>query len=511
MERRSGILLHITSLPSPRHTGDLGPAAFEFVDFLSRAKQSVWQVLPQNPTDGAHGNSPYSSVSAFAGNALFISPERLVEDGLLRPGDAGSPVAPGPRCDYGAAAAEKRSLLDRAYERFRATGWRRSEYEGFVSINAHWLDDYALFVVLKRRFGGAPWNGWPEGLRDRRADALREARARHAVEIVRETFAQFLFFRQWMALKSYCHEAGVRLLGDIPIYVNYDSADVWRESGIFKLDSAKEPRAVAGVPPDYFSETGQLWGNPVYDWDALRATGYRWWMERFSHNLGLFDTVRVDHFRGFVGYWEVPAGERTAVKGRWVKAAADDFFAALRDRFPAMPIVAEDLGVITPDVKEVMARFGIPGMRVLLFAFGEDDPAHPYLPHNYVPNCLAYTGTHDNNTARGWFETEALPEERARLARYFKAGFSAENVHIGLLRFLLMSIAGTVIVPMQDVLGLGAEARMNRPAVPHGNWEWRLLPGQAHPRVADALAAMVETYGRAPAPAAKAAGGRSGP
>jgi 4-alpha-glucanotransferase len=497
MERCSGILLHITSLPSPHPVGDLGPAAFEFADFLASAKQRVWQVLPLNPTDGAHGNSPYSSVSAFAGNALLISPERLVEDGLLRADDLPSPVEPRARCDYDAAAAEKQRLLARAFDRFRATGRLRAEYEGFASINAHWLDDYALFVVLKRRLGGAVWNRWPEDLRNRREEALREARAENAIEIERETFVQFLFFRQWMALKARCNGAGVRLLGDIPIYVSYDSADVWRDGGIFKLDSAKEPRFVAGVPPDYFSETGQLWGNPVYDWDVLRATRYRWWMERFAHNLGLFDIVRVDHFRGFVGYWEVPAGERTAVKGRWVKAPADDFFEALRGRFPALPIVAEDLGVITPDVKEVMARFEIPGMRVLLFAFGEDDPAHPYLPHNYVPNCLAYTGTHDNNTVRGWFEAEALPEERARLARYFKAGFSARNVHIGLVRYLLMSIAGTVVVPMQDVLGLGAEARMNRPAVPHGNWEWRLLPGQAHPRVADALAAMVETYGRA--------------
>ncbi len=503
MERCSGILLHITSLPSAHPVGDLGPAAFEFADFLASARQRVWQVLPLGLTDGAHGNSPYSSVSAFAGNTLLVSPEVLVEDGLLRPGDTPRPVEAGGRCDYAAAAAEKRELFDRAFDRFRETGWMRPEFEEFASRNAHWLDDYALFIALKRRFHGVVWNRWPEELRNRREEALRAARERHADEIEREKLAQFLFFRQWAALKAHCNGAGVRLLGDIPIYVNYDSADVWREGGIFKLDASKEPRFVAGVPPDYFSETGQLWGNPVYDWDALRTTRYHWWMQRFEHNLGLFDIVRVDHFRGFVGYWEVPAGERTAIKGRWVKAPADDFFDALLRRFPALPIVAEDLGVITPDVKEVMARFGIPGMRVLLFAFGEDNPAHPYLPHNYVANCFAYTGTHDNNTARGWFEAEALPEERARLARYFKAGFNAENVHIGLMRFLLMSVADTVILPMQDVLGLGAEARMNCPAVPHGNWEWRLAPRQVHPRVAYALAAMTETYGRAetaPAP-----------
>lgn len=507
MERRSGILLHVTSLPSPYPVGDLGPAAHEFAGFLARAKQGIWQVLPLNPTDGAHGNSPYTSVSAFAGNTLLVSPELLVEEGLVSREDAPAPSAPGARCDFAAAAALKRSLVDAALRRHRAGGRLKAELEGFAAINAGWLEDYALFVALKRRFDGAPWSRWPEEVRDRRPEALRAARESLAEEIEREKLGQLLFFRQWMALKRRCNELGIRLFGDIPIYVNHDSADVWRAPRMFKLGPAKEPLFVSGVPPDYFSETGQLWGNPVYDWDALRADGYRFWLDRFAHNLGLFDLIRVDHFRGFVGYWEVPAGEKTAVRGRWVPAPAEDFFGAVLRRFPSLPLIAEDLGVITPDVKEIMARFAIPGMRVLLFAFDEDNPEHPYLPHNYVSNCVAYTGTHDNNTARGWYETEATEEQRARLARYFKAGFSAENVGIGLVRFLMMSVADTVIAPMQDVLGLGAEARMNRPAIPNGNWEWRLLPKQAHPRVADALAALVDTYGRSGAPAA----GRGGP
>jgi len=499
MNSCSGILLHITSLPSRHAIGDLGSGAYAFADFLAQAKQSLWQVLPLNPTEGVHGNSPYSSISAFAGNVLLVSPEILVDEGLLRPEEVPSPSrSPQDRVDYRAAALEKRQLLDRACERFRSTGWKRSEYERFRDLNARWLDDYALFLVLKKQFGGAVWSSWPREFRTRDETCLDDARSLYAADIERTCFFQFLFFRQWASLKEYCGGKGIRIVGDIPIYVGYDSADVWTQSRLFKLGPDKKPAFVAGVPPDYFSETGQLWGNPVYDWDALKASGFRWWIDRFAHNLGLFDFVRVDHFRGFVGYWEVGAREKTAVKGRWVKAPADDFFGALRAKFPAFPLIAEDLGVITPDVKAVMARLGIPGMRVLLFAFGEDNPAHPYLPRNYVENCVAYTGTHDNNTARGWFENEALPEERERLARYLGKKTSAETVHLELVRLVMESTAAAAVVPMQDILGLGEEARMNRPAVPHGNWEWRLLRGQMARPVAEALAGMTEGCGRAP-------------
>lgn len=475
----------------------MGPAAYEFVDFLARAKQSVWQILPLSPVDSAYFYSPYSSISAFAGNELLVSPRKLAEDGFIETG-----WIPAERdigfCDYGEAEKETRSVLDRAYSRFESKRLLRSEYEGFCSINSHWLEDYALFVVAKRLQNGAPWNRWPEPLRDRKPDALKEARSRYSSEIEREKFAQFVFFRQWMSLKRYCNERGVSIFGDMPIYVSYDSADVWRESEIFKLQANKEPLFVSGVPPDYFSETGQLWGNPVYDWNALRAGGYRWWIERFAHNLGLFDMVRVDHFRGFVGYWEIPAGETTAVRGKWVKTPAEDFFSTLRKRFPHARIVAEDLGVITEDVREIMARFGIPGMRVLIFAFDRYDPDHPYLPHNYVRDCVAYTGTHDNNTVRGWFESEATSDAKKCLADYFGAGLKCENVHISLMRFLMMSVADLVVFPMQDVLGLGEEARMNRPAIPRGNWRWRIPPRQIDPSLEETLGKMTEIYGRAP-------------
>jgi 4-alpha-glucanotransferase len=509
MKRCSGILLHITSLPSRFAVGDLGPGAYAFADFLARAKQSLWQVLPLNPTESAHGNSPYSSVSAFAGNALLVSPELLVTEGLLRAEDLGAtPGKPAKsRCDYRAAALEKERVLSLAYDRFLAGSWKRAEYERFSAANTRWLDDYALFVALKRQFGGQVWSTWPTEVRDRDAAGLRAAGGRFADEIGRAKFLQFLFFEQWAAFKAYCGARGIRLIGDIPIYVNFDSADVWTGRSFFKLDARGEPLFMAGVPPDYFSKTGQLWGNPVYDWDALRASGYRWWIERFAHNLDAFDFVRIDHFRGFVGFWEVPAGERTAVNGHWVEAPAGDFLGALRARYPAIPLIAEDLGVITPDVKEIMEQHKIPGMRVLLFAFGDDDPKHPYLPHNYITNCVAYTGTHDNNTARGWFTGESKPEERRRLLRYLGREVPAEEVHTELIRLLMMSPADVVIIPMQDILGLGAETRMNRPAVPEGNWEWRLLPGQNGPAVAGSLAAMTETYGRAPE---RAASGNSG-
>ena len=499
MNRCSGILLHVTSLPSRHAIGDLGAGAYAFADFLARAGQSVWQVLPLNPTDGTHGNSPYSSVSAFAGNVLLISPELLVDEGLLRPEDVPpSAQSPGARTDYQGAALEKWRLLGRAYDRFRATRWKYHEYEQFSSFNARWLEDYALFVVLKKQFGGQPWSAWPREFRDRDEMSLGDARSMFAPDIDRANFFQFLFFRQWMSLRAHCAGLGIRLMGDIPIYVNYDSADVWTNNRIFKLGPDRKPLFVAGVPPDYFSETGQLWGNPVYDWGALRADGYRWWIDRFAHNLGLFDHVRVDHFRGFVGYWEVPAGETTAVKGSWVKAPADDFFGTLLRRFPGFPLIAEDLGVITPDVKEVMARHGIPGMRVLLFAFADDDPKHPYLPRNYVRNCVAYTGTHDNNTARGWFANEALPAEKARLERYLGRPVTEETASVELVRLVMTSVADAAVIPMQDILGLGEEARMNRPAVPHGNWEWRLLSSQITPALADSLAATTESCGRAP-------------
>jgi len=490
-------LMHITSLPSPFGVGDMGPGAYEFADFLHETGQIYWQVLPLTPTDSFSGNSPYSAVSAFAGNVLLISPESLVSEGILSKKDLhGVPDFPAGRCDYGKAAGYKEKLFDTAYNNFSISDGLRSEFEGFVQLNSYWLDDYALFIVLKELHGGKAWNEWERAFVERDERALAKVRKENADRIERIKFLQFLFFRQWHRLKEYCNERGIKIIGDIPIYVNYDSVDVWSRSEIFKLDEDKRPLFLSGVPPDYFSSTGQLWGNPVYNWDVIKRDDFSWWLERMRHNLNLFDIVRIDHFRGLVGYWEVPAGEKTAVNGRWVEAPSDEFFSRLSVEFSELPIIAEDLGVITDDVREAMRKFGIPGMRVLLFAFDDDDPMHPYLPHNYIPRCVVYTGTHDNNTARGWFENEASAEAKRRLFNYLGGKVTARDVAHELARLLMLSSANTVILPMQDVLGLGGEARMNRPATGDGNWLWRMKKRELTKRVRDWLGEVSYIYGR---------------
>jgi 4-alpha-glucanotransferase len=497
-KRGSGILLHLTSLPSPYGIGDLGPEAYRFADFLFQSDQSYWQVLPLNPTEKAFGNSPYSSFSAYAGDVFLISPDLLIEDGLLTRDEIYPiPSFPPGLCDYGQVIEYKLRLLDFAYERLKIENRSRDEYEGFCRLNSYWLEDFALFVVIKRHSGRRPWNEWSKGLKDRDPASLEAFKQRHKEEIEKEKFMQYLFFKQWHRLRDYCNAKGIKLIGDIPIYVCYDSVDVWANTDIFKLNGEKKPTFVAGVPPDYFSATGQLWGNPVYDWKALKASGYKWWLQRIEHNLSLFNIVRIDHFRGFVGYWEVPAKEKTAVNGRWVKAPADDFFTALTRRFPDLPLLAEDLGIITEDVKETMKRFGFPGMKVLLFAFGEDNPKHPYLPHNFTPRCVAYTGTHDNNTTRGWFENEATSEDKQRLFKYLEHEVSADEINWELIHLAMESVANTVIFPLQDVLGLGKDARMNFPGKLNGNWEWRLLPEQITASLAHKLSEATKTYGRA--------------
>ncbi|MBD3401738.1 4-alpha-glucanotransferase [candidate division GN15 bacterium] len=496
-QRASGILLHVTSIPTDYGIGDFGPAAYRFVDFLQEARQSYWQVLPLNPTDIAHGNSPYSSVSAFAMEPLLISPEQLVADGYLEQDDLGkAPSFRTHRIDYKAVVDYKVPILHRAWERARQGG-RSDAYETFLENSKHWLDDFVLFLALKRDAGGAVWNTWDASLRDRRSDALALAREKFVEDIEREKFIQFLLFEQWEKLKAYANERGVQVIGDIPIYVNYDSVDVWSNPGIFKLDAERRPFCVAGVPPDYFSETGQLWGNPVYDWQALEDSGFEWWLRRLGHTLHLFDKVRIDHFRGLVAYWEVPADEETAINGTWVEVPSEAFFDAVRKRFPDLPIIAEDLGHITPDVWEVRDRYGFPGMKLVLFAFGEENPEHPYQPHNFPANCIAYTGTHDNNTARGWYETEASEEDKVRLNEYVGYDVTAETVHLALLRLIMVSVADTVVVPMQDVLGLDADSRMNVPSTSNGNWGWRLHDAQLHDDVAELLASMTVRYNRA--------------
>jgi 4-alpha-glucanotransferase len=495
-KRRSGLLLHLTSLPSPFGIGDMGPRAYRFVDFLSDGKQTYWQILPLNPTDSIHNDSPYSSISAFAGNPLLISPERLVQDEWLLKSDLESPPPfQTDKVEYRAVHQYKERLWELAYARFQGKS-PSPEYEQFCADQAGWLDDFALFMALKSRFSGKVWGDWPPGLRDRDSEALEAAQREFSPRIGREKFLQYVFSRQWGSLRNYAHERGIQIIGDIPIYVDYDSADVWVYPELFKLDENKKPYVVAGVPPDYFSQTGQRWGNPIYRWDILKERKYPWWTQRFAHNLTLFDFVRIDHFRGLVGYWEIPATEKTAVVGEWVEAPALDFFNHLQKEFPGLPVIAEDLGFITPDVRQVMDHFRFPGMKILVFAFGPDLPGNPDIPHNYSKNCVAYTGTHDNNPAKGWFETEASPDDLERLFRYLGRKIPPDDLPRELIRLLMMSVADTVIFPMQDILGLGGQARMNLPSTREGNWEWRLSPDLLTPQVTERLREMTEIYGR---------------
>ncbi len=499
MDRRSGVLLHITSLPSVFGVGDMGPWAYRFADFLTSCGQSCWQTLPLNPTNEFSGNSPYSSPSVFAGNTLLISPELLAQWGFLSWEElADVPWFPRERCDYVSVARYKGKLLLRAYLRFKEGGGDDERYGWFCKEQAYWLDDFALYSVIKRHQGERAWGDWEAPLRDRHSGAIGDFRLAFADELEQETFCQYLFFLQWSALKEYCNSKGIRLIGDIPIYASYDSADVWTNPGLFSLGADRRPAFVGGVPPDYFSATGQLWGNPTYRWDIMKEDGFSWWLARFAHNLRLFDMVRIDHFRGFVGFWEVTAGATTAMDGRWVEAPAYEFFEILLNRFDAERFIAEDLGIITPDVVAVMERFDLTGMRVLMFAFQEERPDHPYLPHNYVPRCIAYTGTHDNNTCRGWFELEAGYDERRRLFRYIGREIDAHQVHAECMRLVMMSPAKIAVVPMQDILGLGSEARMNTPSVGQGNWTWRLVGEQLTHSAEEMLRELTFAYGRFP-------------
>ncbi|HHN65642.1 MAG TPA: 4-alpha-glucanotransferase [Nitrospirae bacterium] len=496
-KRQSGILLHITSLPSRYGIGDFGEGAYWFADLLQATGQSLWQILPLNPTLTVHGNSPYNSISAFAGNPLLISPDILLSEGYLREDDTRDmPAFSDNEVSYDKVSEYKVKLLMRAYYRVRDRLGDDEEFQAFKERNAYWLDDYALFVALKEHFEGRVWNEWPDDLKKRHPGALQRYRRVLKEKIQMECFFQYLFYRQWTALRRYCNERGIRLMGDIPIYVHYDSVDVWSHPEVFQLNGDRRPLFVAGVPPDYFSSTGQLWGNPLYNWDYLKETGYRWWIERIGHNLELFDLFRVDHFRGFVAYWQVRAGEKTAIKGHWVKAPARDFFSSLLNHFGDLPIIAEDLGVITPDVVEVMEHFGFPGMKILLFAFGEDNPAHPYLPHNYGENYIVYTGTHDNNTTVGWFRNETSREDRQRLFEYIGRVVTEEDVHWELIRLAMMSVARMAIFPMQDILGLDESARMNRPSTRRGNWKWRLRKELVSDSIRERLLRMTTIYNR---------------
>ncbi len=497
MKRGSGILLHITSLPSPYGIGDLGPGAFRFVDFLHESGQSCWQILPLNPTCGAYGNSPYSSFSAFAGNTLLISPEFMARDGFLREADIQPPTKTADnRADHIKADKYKEQIFSTAFDNIKEKLAGHHDFQNFCRENSDWLDDYSIFISIKKELGGIEWSRWPRELRERNTGAVREWSERSEEAILKVKFLQYIFFSQWRSLKGYCEDKGIKIFGDIPIYVNHDSSDVWSNPEIFRLDKEGRPELVAGVPPDYFSETGQLWGHPVYDWPKLKESGYAWWIKRIEHNLKLLHLFRLDHFRGFVGYWAVKAGEETAVNGKWQKAPADDFFNTLLKHFKELPVIAEDLGTITPDVREVMNSFGFPGMKVLLFAFGDDLSSNPYAPHNHTKNCVVYTGTHDNNTIKGWFKNELDNEGRERLLSYLGRRVSARSIHWEFIRLAMMSVADTVIIPMQDILGLGGKERMNLPGKAHGNWRWRLAPEKLTPELTTRLKEITGIYGR---------------
>lgn len=495
MHRRcSGLLLHLTCLPSPHGIGDLGPAARDFARRLAQARQAVWQLLPLTPTALSTHNDPYHSLSAFAGNPLLLSPEDLAADGLLRPGEIASPPDfPADRADFARVAAHKAGLLDLAVSRFDATD---PDFARFCAREAAWLEDYALYAALRAEAGGAPWADWPEALRERDPAALDAARDRLAGAVARIRVEQFLFSRQWEALRGLCRDLGVLLFGDMPIYVDHDSADLWTRPELWKLGPDRRPTAVAGVPPDYFSATGQLWESPVYDWPAHAESGFAWWLARIERNLALFDLLRIDHFRGLAAYWEVPAGEETAMNGTWVDAPGGELLATLTRRRACLPLVAEDLGVITPDVRELMARFGLPGMKILLFAFGADLPTNPYAPHNMERHAVAYTGTHDNLPALGWWQEEASAEDQVRFKAYLGHKVADDCVAREMVRLAWASPADLAVAPVQDLLGLGKEARMNRPGNLAGNWGWRLTPQQYAALDWDRLADLTRLFGR---------------
>lgn len=476
-KRSSGILLHPSSLPGPYGIGDIGPQSYRFVDWLVSTGSKLWQVLPLGPT--GYGDSPYQCFSAFAGNPYLISPDDLLAEGLLTQDDLNSkPEFSASHVDFGMLIPWKLDLLQKAFSRFESTPEHlRQDFDRFCLENDFWLGDYTLFMALKESNGGGAWNGWPEALRKRKKAALSKAQSELAESIERYAFYQFIFFRQWNKLRVYANERGIHIIGDIPIFVAYDSSDVWAHPELFFLDNEGNPTVVAGVPPDAFSTTGQLWGNPLYKWEVHKKDGYAWWLSRVNASLQTVDILRFDHFRGFAGYYEIPADHKTAEQGRWVSGPGKDFFGVVEKQLGnksavygnGLPIIAEDLGVITPDVVELLEAFNLPGMKVLQFGFS--GPDNPFLPHNYVPNCVAYTGTHDNDTARGWFNS-AQQHEREFAQRYLRV--DGNDFAWDLIRAVWASVADLAIAPMQDLLNCSGEARMNFPSKLGGNWEWRI-------------------------------------
>ncbi len=497
--RTSGVLLHISSLPSAYGIGDLGTAAFRFADFLTQTNQRLWQVLPVGPI--GPGASPYSSPSTFAGNPILISPEPLIENGLLTE-DELAPLAelPTDHVDYEHLVPRKRKVLRTAFRRFQADASTidTTRIKKFRETQSAWLNEYALYAALKDAHDGAPWTEWPLPLAHCEPEALKRARDEHADEIEKHIFWQYLFYRQWTALQAYCRARDIRLFGDLPIYVAHDSADVWAHQDLFHLDDDGQPTVVAGVPPDYFSPEGQHWGNPIYRWDRMEDRGYPWWTERLRRAFELFDLVRLDHFRGFDEYWQIPAGHSTAIKGEWKAGPGAGFFKAMEDEFGDLPVIAEDLGIITDSVRALRDTFEFPGMAVLQFAFG-GSPTNEYLPHNHRRNLVVYTGTHDNNTMVGWWEEELSGEKKKFARSYLDLSEHSPDaqIHRHALRMAMASVADRVVTPLQDVIGLGSEARMNTPGTPEGNWTWRFTPDQISEEDKQVLKELTYLYGRA--------------
>ncbi len=492
LHRSSGILLHPTSLPGPFGIGTLGREAEEFLDFLVAARQSVWQILPLGPT--GYGDSPYSAYSAFAGNPLLICPRRLAEAGDLEAEDLENLDDGGTAVDYGRVHRQSQLLLEKGCRRFfaAADARRRQAFADFCTEQAYWLNDYAMFQALRRHFGGQPWYQWEVPLRRREEAALCHWGERLVTEIEREKYAQFIFFEQWFALREQAAHQGIHILGDMPIFVALDSADVWANTEEFQLDDDLQPTVVAGVPPDYFSASGQRWGNPLYRWQQMAENGFSWWVARLRWALAQTDMVRIDHFRGFDACWEIPAEEPTAVHGHWQPVPGEDLFRRFAEVFGEVPVVAEDLGLITPEVEALRDRFGLPGMKILQFAFGSG-PENPYLPHNLPRHCVVYTGTHDNDTTLGWWRS--LPADQQQAVRDY-LGHDAPDMPWDLVRVALASVAELAIIPIQDLLGLDGRARMNCPGQASGNWGWRCPPGALTPALAERLERLIDCYGR---------------
>ncbi|MCK4898756.1 MAG: 4-alpha-glucanotransferase [Anaerolineales bacterium] len=492
-ERASGILLHPTSLAGPYGIGDIGPQAYRWISFLADSGCGLWQILPLGPT--GYGDSPYQCFSAFAGNPILVSPEALLSEDLLHSDDlVNLPDFPTDHVDFGSTISWKLGLLDRAYIRFEhlASDHLLKAFTEFQEAQTTWLGDFALFMALKESHGGAPWSTWEAPLRDRNPDALAEARHIHQVAIKRQIFRQFLFYRQWTKLRNYASKQGIKIIGDIPIFVAHDSADVWANPELYYLDETGKPTVVAGVPPDYFSPTGQLWGNPLYRWDVHANQNYAWWLDRFTSVLNQVDIVRLDHFRGFAGYWEIPGDALTAEIGRWVAGPGKDIFNTIRQSYGDLPIIAEDLGVITQDVNKLRDGLDLPGMRILQFGF-EGGPEDLFLPHNYPVNCVVYTGTHDNDTAQGWYER--VSDEIRNFCRRYLAR-DGSDISWDLIRACWSSVAVIAIAPMQDFLSLGNDARMNYPGNPSGNWSWRMHPDSLGEELSRRIKELNHLYSR---------------